>query len=137
MDLGQALVARLQGVSAVSEIVGSKVYWIQRPQRKAGEPLPLPAVVLRHSGAEDVDDLNGDSEMAETRITADCFGATDAEAKQLARQVKAALKPPGLQGDFSFDASEVSGPIDLGEPGVAGWQHRASLDCVIRHGAET
>ena len=132
MDLGAALIARLQGAAAVSAIVGSKVWWIQRPQGTE-----VPAVVLRHSGGEDVENLDGDSDMTEARVTADCFGATDAQAKQLARAVKAALKPPGLQGDFSFDASDVSGPIDLGEPGVAGWQHRASLDCVIRHGAET
>lgn len=132
MDLDAALIARLQAASAVAAIVGTKVYAIQRPQGDA-----VPAVVLRHSGGEDVENIDGDSDMTEARITADCFGVTNLQAKALARAVKAALKPPGLQGSFSFDASDVNGPIDLGEPGVAGWQHRASLDCVIRHGAET
>jgi len=132
MDLGAALLARLQASAAVTAIVGTKVYWIQRPQ---GDPVP--AVVLRHSGGTDVETLDDVADLTEARVTVDCFGRSDVETKALARAVKAAVKPPGLQGDFSFDASEVSGPIDLGEQGIAGWEHRASLDCVIRHGAET
>lgn len=134
MDLGAALIARLQGASAVSSIVGTKVYWIQRPQ---GDPVP--AVVARYSGAEDIETLDDDPDLIETeaRITIDCFGANNVQAKKLARAVKATLKPPAMQGSFSFDSSDVSGPIDLGEFGIAGWEHRATLDCVIRHGAET
>lgn len=134
MDLGAALIARLQAASAVEAIVGTKVYWIQRPQ---GDPVP--AAVARYSGAEDFETLDDDPALVETatRITIDCFGVSDEQTKQLARAVKAAVKPPGMQGNFSFDASDVSGPIDLGESGVAGWEHRASLDCLIRHGAET
>jgi hypothetical protein len=132
MDLGAALLARLNAATAVTDIVGTRIYWIQRPQGTE-----RPAVVLRQTGGLDVETLDGSSEMIEANITVDCFGQSNLETKALARAVKAALKPPGLQGDFSFDASDVNGPIDLGEPGVEAWEHRATLDCVIRHGAET
>jgi hypothetical protein len=132
MLLAEALSARLEAASAVTNIAGQRIYWTQRPQ---GDPVP--AVVMRGSGGVDLDDLNDDAAYAETRITASCFGRNSLEAKQLARAVKATLKPAAVQGGFSFDASDIGEPIDLGELGVAGWEHRADLDCVIRHGAET
>jgi hypothetical protein len=137
MDLGEALIARLQAASAVTAIVGTspnaRIYWIQRPQGS-----PVPAVVLRESGGLEIENLeNDDPDYSETNVTVDCFGRTNLESKALARAVRDALKPAGLQGGFSFDESTVSRPIDLGEPGVDGWQHRATLNCVIRHGAET
>ena len=134
MDLGEALISRLGAASAVTAIVPStRIYWIFRPQGTE-----VPAIVLRYSGGIDVDVLDADqAEYFETRVTIDCFGRTNFETKKLARAVKATLRPAATVGSFSFDNSDISQPIDLGEAGVAGWQHRASLDCVIRHGAET
>lgn len=133
MDLGEALIARLQAASAVTNIVGTKIYWVQRPQGTT-----LPAVVLRMAGGLEVENLeNDDADYSETNVTVDCFGRSNLEAKNLARAVRNALKPGGTQGSFSFDESTISRPIDLGEADVEGWKYRATLDCVIRHGAET
>lgn len=133
MDLGEALIGRLSAVSSVTDIVDDRIYWIFRPQASA-----VPAIVMRYSGGSDVDVIDeDDATFFETRITIDCFGRSDVETKQLARAVKAELRPPRTVDGFSFDASDISQPIDLGEQGVTGWQHRAVLDCLIRHGAES
>lgn len=133
MNLGEALSARLAAASAVTAIVGSKIYWVQRPQGTE-----VPAVVMRYGGGSEVENLESDTaDTFETSVTIDCFGVNSLQSKQLAAAVRNAVKPAGLQGSFSFDDSTISRPIDLGEAGVAGWQYRAALDCVIRHGAET
>jgi hypothetical protein len=133
MDLGAALVARLEAAGAVTAIVGQRIYWVQRPQGTE-----VPAVVMRFAGGVEIENLENDEpDYSETSVRVDCFGRSNLETKQLARAVRNALKPAGLQGDFSFDESTISRPIDLGEFGVPGWQHRATLDCVIRHGAES
>jgi hypothetical protein len=133
MDLGAALVERLEADAGVAAIVGQRIYWIQRPQGTE-----VPSVVMRFAGGVEVENLeNDDPDYSETNVRVDCFGRSNVEAKALARAVRDALKPAGAQDDFQFDESTISRPIDLGEPGVAGWQHRAALDCVIRHGAES
>lgn len=133
MDLGEALLARLQAATAVTSIVGSRIYWIQRPQGTE-----VPAVVLRMGGGEEIEHLENDTtDTFETNVDVNCFGRSNLETKNLARAVRNALKPAGTQGSFSFDDSTIRRPVDLGEPDVPGWQHRALLDCVIRHGAES
>lgn len=133
MDLGAALVARLEAASAVTAIVGQKIYWIQRPQGTE-----LPAVVMRMAGGTEEETIDSDTaDFMQTNVTVDCFGRSNLETKTLARAVRNALKPAGTVSGFEFDDSTVSRPIDLGEFGVPGWQHRAALDCVIRHGAES
>lgn len=133
MDLGEALIARLEAAAAVTAIAVQRIYWIHRPQGTE-----VPAVVLRLAGGEEIEALDDDSAgYAETNVAVDCFGRTNRETKALARAVRDALKPASLQGDFEFDESTIRRPLDLGEAGVAGWQHRAVLECVIRHGAES
>lgn len=133
MDLGAALFTRLRDNADVAAIVGDAIYWVMRPQGT-----PVPAIVMRHSGGFAEDTLDGDNaDFFHARITVDCFGASDLQTKAIARAVKAELKPPRTVDDFQFDASDVSEPIDLGELGVPGWQYRAALDCVIRHGTES
>lgn len=133
MDLEEAMFARLSAVSAITTIVGSHIYWILRPQ---GDQVP--AVVMRRSGGFGEDTLDSEeTDFFHSTVTIDCFGVSDEQTHDLARAVKAELKPPRTVSGFTFDASDVSEPIDLGELGVPGWQHRAVLDCVIRHGAET
>lgn len=133
MDLGAALVARLEAASAVTSIVGQRIYWIQRPQGTE-----VPAVVMRMAGGFEVENLESDTpDLFETSVRVDCFGVSNVQTKQIAIAVRNALKPAGAVSGFLFDDSTVSRPIDLGEYGVPGWQHRAALDCVIRHGAES
>lgn len=133
MILAEALSARLAAAAPVTAIVGTRIYWNQRPQGTE-----VPAVVLNYAGGTEEESLESDAaDYAETNIRADCFGQSGLQSKQLAIAVRNALKPAGTQGSFSFDDSTVSRPIDLGEFGVPGWQHRETLDCVIRHGAET
>jgi hypothetical protein len=133
MILAEALTARLAAAEPVTAIVQTKIYWNQRPQGTE-----VPAVVLRYVGGVEVEVIDDDTAgYSETSIRADCFGVSSRQSKALAVAVRNALKPAGDQAGFSFDESTISRPIDLGEFGVPGWQHRAALDCVIRHGAES
>jgi hypothetical protein len=133
MILAEALSARLAAAGAVTAIVGTRIYWNQRPQGTE-----VPAIVLNYVGGFEVENLESDTaDTFSTNLRVDCFGINSLQSKQIAVAVRNALKPAGSQGGFEFDDSTISRPIDLGEFGVPGWQHRATLDCVIRHGAES
>jgi hypothetical protein len=132
MDLGAALITRLHDNATIAGIVGNRIYWNRRPQGTE-----VPAIVMRFAGGFAEENLDCEpSDFIHTNVTVDCFGKTDVQTKSLARAVAAELKPPATVDGFTFDASDVSEPIDLGELDVVGWQNRAALDCTIRHGNE-
>lgn len=129
MDLGEAMIARGQ---AAATVAGDGFYWNERPQGSA-----LPCCVFRCVGGFSDDPLEGDADFAESRVQGDCLAETNAEAKRLARQVTAAFKDAADQGDFLFWNADIDRPIDLTEVVAGKTLHRASLNMLIRHGAES
>lgn len=129
MDLGSAMIARGQGASTVA---GNRFFWGERPQGSV-----LPCVVLSCVGGISDDPLEGVADFAESRVQADCYAETNKEAKTLARQVTAAFRDPATEGSFEFWNADIDRPIDLGESTEKGFVHRASLNMLMRHGAET
>ena len=66
----------LSGASAVSSLVGSRIYPLVRPQGDA-----LPAIVYQRISTVPVNSLDGDSGLDEVRIQIACVAPTYAQAK--------------------------------------------------------
>lgn len=137
MDLQSALVVRLEGAPAVEALVVDRIHWGKRDQ--GGD---LPALVLRRVGGSPDYHLEGEGDVYETRLQADCLARTSAEAARLARAVgelliEGALVDGGEGEDFEFLDGDRQAPIDMGEDTPQGFVHRAMLEVVLRHGRES
>lgn len=117
---------------AADTIASDRIFWNERPQGSS-----LPCVIFRCVGGFSDDPLEGDADFAESRIQGDCLADTNADAKLLARQVREAFKDGADQGDFLFWNADIDRPIDLTEVVAGKTLHRASLNMLIRHGAES
>jgi hypothetical protein len=85
-QLETSIFSTLTGASAVSAIVGTRVYPLVLPQKAA-----LPAIsYLRVSGAQELS-LSGHSGLESPRIQIDCWATTYAQAKALSAAVQAAM----------------------------------------------
>lgn len=99
----EALIAHLLADSGVAALAGTRVYPVLRPQ---GEPLPA-ITVTRITGGPGYT-LEGSDELADSIAQVDCWAGTYADAKLLARAVKAAAAGvAGVQGVF-IDAERDS-----------------------------
>ena len=127
-DFASALYARLTADAAVSAVVGTRVYWVNRPQDSA-----LPAIRLQTVSDPREQHLKDYTGARQTRVQADCFAATYGAARQLAEKVVTALANPGTHGGVVFGRIKAEGPRDLGEDTAAGFIHRASIDLLVEH----
>lgn len=126
----EALRAFLLAQSGVSSVVSDRAYWNIRPQ--AG---PLPALVLQVIDRSPAYTMDGNAALAETRVQVDCYGATYAQAKTLARAVRVPLDGKRFtQDSIRFEAFRLD-ERDLSEAGTTEAErvHRISLDFQIWH----
>jgi hypothetical protein len=90
----EALRTRLLAIAGLTALIAGRVYWVNRPQGSV-----LPAIVLhRVSGQPDMH-LIGPSGLTESRVQADCYGATYAACVSVARALEAAVS--GYSGTVS------------------------------------
>lgn len=82
----EAIRTRLLATTAVTTLVGNRVYWGSRPQ---GGLLP-DVVLMRISGAPIYTD-DGEADLASARIEAQCYAHTYASAKAVGRAVSGSL----------------------------------------------
>lgn len=127
-DFASALFARLTADAQVKAVVGSRVYWVNRPQGT-----PLPAIRLQTISDPRPAHLGGYDGARITRVQADCMAATYGAARQLAEKVVAAVVTPATVGGIQFGHTKAEGPIDLGEDTASGFVYRASVDLLVEH----
>jgi hypothetical protein len=132
MEFGEALIARASASSAITSIVGNRIYWAKRPQGSAA-----PALVFEAAGGFEDLPLTEEAEFFERRLNGHCYGSSHAQAWSLARAVRATFREPEQVAGFDFMDSDISLPIDGGEDTPQGYVHDAVLDMVVRHGAES
>ena len=109
----EALIARLLGIAAVGGMVGTRVYPGSRPQGSA-----LPAVVLNRISGGPLYADDGEVGLEQARIQVDCWAASYAGAKLLARAVTASLSAfEGTVGETTFQLIELDIEQDLREGG--------------------
>jgi uncharacterized protein DUF3168 len=125
----EAIIAKLLADGGVSGIVGARVFPGSRPQGSA-----LPALVLNRisGGPEYADD--GEVGLEQARIQIDCWAATYAGAKLLARAAAAALSAfEGTVGATTFQWIELDIERDLREGGgdATDYPFRTALDFLV------
>jgi hypothetical protein len=112
---------------------GATINWNAR-DRAAG----LPALVLRVITRNPDYTLGGPSGLAETRLQADCYGATYLAARTLARAVEARLSGQRfIHGATRFSGVFMNGSRDdfMAEANGADKIHRVMLDFNVWHAA--
>lgn len=127
-DFATALHSRLTAAGPVATAVGTRVYWVNRPQGSA-----LPAIRLQTISDPRPEHLQGYDAARVTRVQADCFATTYGAARQLAEKVVTALAEPATVGGVIFGHIKAEGPRDLGEDTTSGFVHRASMDLLVEH----
>lgn len=114
-------------------LVGTRVYWNERPQATA-----LPSVTLTRITGIPQYEMSAVSGLVMSRVQVDCWGQTYAAAKGVARAIKAAASGfRGTAGGTVFQGAFVDAERDMElEPTIdnaAERFHRVSLDFLIWH----
>lgn len=135
MDLGEAILSRLTGAAAVTDIVGSgadaRTFWVRRDQESG-----LPALVLQQVGGPPEEfSLEGNSDFQESLVQASCLAGSHIEAHALAAAFVAALMPAADVSGFLFwDADDAPRPIDRGGDVIGGgFIYEVTQELVLRH----
>jgi hypothetical protein len=127
-DFATGLRARLIADAGVIAIAGQKVYWGIAPQGTA-----LPYIRLNTISDPRPENLQGYDAARVTRVQADCFSSSYAQARALAEAVVSAVALPTTAGGIRFGRTKAEGPRDLGEDTASGFVHRASVDLLVEH----
>lgn len=125
----EAMVAWLLEQAGLSARVRNRITWLRRKQGGA-----LPAIVLHRAGGDRDYHLTGASGLVASRVQADCWGDSFADAKTTARALEAAASGARFVRDaVRFDAVLVVDERDdsFDENGKA--LFRTSLDLMVHH----
>lgn len=135
-----ALAGKLAGTSAISSLVGARIYPVLLPQ----DPT-YPAITYQRISGERRHDLQGASGIGHPRISVSCWATTYAGVKALAAAVRKALD--GFRGTLSSADSPpltvtalavmIENEIDLFEPDASAdgrrGIHRVVQDYTVTH----
>lgn len=133
MPMEEALVARLTGVTAISNIVGTNISWFERPRA-------FPAVTLTEvfSGREWTQD--GPDGLDAPRVQFDCWSTKPSQAEAIARLILAEMEqltPVTVSGWVFYpawleqrirDAEQIDGGAVI---------YRTALDLNFHHSSAT
>ncbi len=104
MDVQQALVAALEAHAALTALVGtgpaSRIYPLDRAEKVDVEQAEMPCVVYARTGTNRFQDFCGDTGLADTSFTLNCFGETRASAVAVSVAVRGALDASGLAIEY-------------------------------------
>lgn len=128
MDFQGALRARLVAAAAVTALVGTRIYWVERPQASA-----LPSITLQTIAEERPQHMAGLENMKVSRVQIDCWASSYAQAQALAEAVIAAVVPENTSNGIVFHRTFIDSIRDLGERTETQFIHRASLDLIFNH----
>ncbi|RZJ19122.1 MAG: DUF3168 domain-containing protein [Brevundimonas sp.] len=126
-----ALIAELLAAPSVKAKVVKRINWVRRPQGEA-----LPAIVLHVIDRTPDVHHGGASGVVQARVQVDCWAASYAAAKSLARAVETALTARAFsRGAVRFDvilsiAERDDSFEEAGKP-----VFRTSLDLMVHHAA--
>ena len=130
MDWQAALRARLTGASAVTDLVGTRIYWVERPQSSA-----LPAITLQTVDDRMPQHMKGFDGLDVARVQVDVWGRTYAEVRPIVRAAIDALAPANTSNGVRFERAFVDGVRDLGEQTETVFVHRTAVDLIVHHAA--
>ena len=93
MTLEDAIYDRLAAITAVTDLVGSRIYRHRRPQGSA-----LPAISFGRVSTQPVNHAGGTTDTTEARIQIDCWSDDQSECRDLADAVRGDSTANGLNG---------------------------------------
>jgi hypothetical protein len=128
MDMAGALRARLLAASAVTDRVGQRVYWIQRPQAKE-----LPSITLQLVSEQRPQHMGGFDGLSDARVQVDVWSTSHADAWAISEAVIEALAPEQSGNGISFSRSFIDARRDSGERTETQFIYRTSLDLLIHY----
>ena len=120
------LVAKLKGTTAISDIVGAKVFAIMAPIDEQGRvKVSLPYITYQVISDNSVNHATGATETNHTRIQVDLWASTYAGAKALATAVKTAMKSwTDGTGDPVISSCHYENGSDMPDPPSPGQERR-------------
>jgi len=127
-DMEKALRKRFLDDGVVAGIVGTRVYWDERPQGK-----PVPDLTLTTISDPRGQHLKGYQGARETRVQADCRAANFDTVRKLALAVIAAVASPATVLGVRFTRCAADGPRSLNEDVNGERVFRRSVDFLIWH----
>lgn len=129
MDMEAALRARLLAAQPVKDLIGTRVYWVERPQNAT-----LPAVTLQHVIDERRQSYDAVDGAQPGYVQIDVWALTYGAGRALKEAVIAALTPAATQGDVRFSRGFFSAR-DLSERTDTQFIFRPSLDFTFHYSA--
>jgi hypothetical protein len=99
-----AVIAKLLATTAITNLVGQRVYPRIAPQKEAKPYL----IVLRPEGQVNTQLASGLYTVSWTPIVVACVGNTYNESRTLSGPVTATLNPPGWTGSQTWGSTEVA-----------------------------
>ena len=99
-----AVIAKLLATTAITNLVGQRVYPRIAPQKEAKPYL----IVLRPEGQINTQLASGLYPVSWTPIVVACVGNTYNESRTLSGPVTATLNPPGWAGSQTWGSTEVA-----------------------------
>ncbi len=128
----EALIAILLDDSGVSNRVSTRVYAGRRPQDVSN----LPAIILQKVSAPRSYNMDGPSNLIESRFQCDCYGKTYKSAKLAARALMVAVNGySGTQSGVVIQRISIDSERDTNETESGADRHlfRTSIDLLIWH----
>lgn len=130
MDWQAAFRARLTGAGAITSLVSTRIYWVDRPQTSS-----LPAITLQTITDARPQHMKGNQVSRESMVQVDVWASTYASARTISEAVIAALVPENTANGVRFDRAFVDNIRDLGEQTETVFIHRTSIDLIVHHQA--
>ena len=128
MDWQAALRARLVAAAPVTALVGSRIYWVDRPQASS-----LPAITLQTISEDRPQHMGGFIGLNPARVQVDVWGTTYAQVADLSEKVITAIVPANTANGIKFSRAFIDAKRDLGERIETAFIHRISIDFLIHH----
>lgn len=128
MDIEGALRARLIAAAPVTAIVGSKIYWDERPQNSS-----LPDVTLHLIADHREQHLGGFHELLRAEVQLDVRAATFAGKKALKEAVIAAIAPASTANGIHFDPATQVFAHPLNEQTATQFIYRDVVECQLHY----
>lgn len=117
MMLEVDLLAFLLGVAPITNLVGTQIYGLRRPQGAR----PLPEILIQRTTTLRQVKFCGTDKLANALLQIDCYGIELFQAASLAKQVRQTLVDfHGMMAETYVDTLHIDNefPMDDPEPGV-------------------
>lgn len=128
MDWQGALRARLVDAAPVAALVGTRIYWVDRPQASA-----LPAITLQTITEERPQHMQGFMGLDVSTVQIDVWGTSYGQVQQVKEAALAAVVPENTSNGIKFMRAFIDFIRDLGERVETQFIHRSSIDLIVYH----